>query len=82
MNGTGNREAKRCDVDDASAAVRSHRGQGESAKFDMREDNCLKLILNGFCGKEFRGSEMAAAGIVDYNIEVSRFMQRDIETLA
>ena len=39
----------------------------------MREDDRLKLGLHGLRGKKFRRSEMAAAGIVDHDIEVSGF---------
>ena len=60
----------------------SQRGQREAAKLDVREDHRLKLGVHGLRRKKLRRSEMAAAGIVDHDVEVSGFTERGVETLA
>jgi hypothetical protein len=39
----------------------------------VREDDCLKLGVHSLRRKKFRGSEMAAARVVDDDVELSGF---------
>ena len=48
----------------------------------MREDDRLKLVVDNLRRKKLRGSEMAAAGIVDHDVEMTRVAQRGVETFA
>ena len=59
-----------------------HRGQSETAKLDVREDDRLKLVMHSLRRKKLRGSEVAAAGIVDHDVEMTRVAQRGLETFA
>ncbi len=56
--------------------------QSEAAEFDVGEDHGLKLVADRFLGKKLRRPEMAAAGIVDHDVEMAGFLERGVETFA
>ena len=65
-----------------NAAGVKHRGEGKTAKLDVRKDDGLELLANGIGAEEFARAEVTAAGVVDHDVEMAGVLERSVEASA